>query len=150
MSNQLDINRLCHTISFIIIPGSRSLICQLFSSIQLSKKLKECHDFSSQRKDQSAPLLSLGIRRRKRGGIYSGRFFTCMNITTHVSPHQDRPRQTTRYFCRSLSRTSLRHSIGHLSFWGYHRLENSYNLSTFLSTIQPFSRQLLPLQARHP
>ena len=70
-------------------------------------------------------------------------------ITTRVPPHHSFPKQITRHASRSLFRASLSHSRGHSSFREHSHPENSHAPSTFLSTSQPFPRQLFPLQVRH-
>jgi len=136
--------RLCHTISLIITPGSRPLICQLSSPTSISKKAqstkrhlnccpskyKERYDFSSQRRDQTTPLLSLELGEGRGGGsICSDWILICTRIATRVPPHQDRSKQMTRHASRAPSRAPLNRSWGH-SFRGHHCPENCHAPST--------------------
>ena len=89
---QPDMNK----ILFVMTPGSRSLICHLssptstFKKVQGTKRHLNCspskykgrHDFSSQRTDQSTPLLSRTQRKKKRRGIYSGQILIYTRIAT--------------------------------------------------------------------
>ena len=128
-------------ISFINLPAVLAHF-----NFRKSLKYKGRHDFSNQRRDQSVPLFSLGTEKEK----VEGASVVVEFLSAPVPLHQDRPRQMTRHASRPLSRTSLSRSRGHSSFRGHCHPENSHTPSTFLSTTQPFLRQLLPLQVRHP
>jgi len=140
MSNQPDINRLCHMILFHDARISIINLPTVLGHFNFQKRLKEQRTpqlFKSKERPVRFPPLSRYLEKAEGASVVIG-FLSALGSRCVSRLIGTAPRQTTRHSRRSLSQASFNRSRGHPFFRGHRHPEHSYTLSTIQS-----------LQARH-